>query len=395
MTLMQLEEPDQRRPDRGIFFSIGFRPFFSFGALIGAALMIIWVLIYRNQFALPQANIFAWHAHEMIFGYGLAIIAGFLLTAVRNWTGLATASGTSLIGLLLIWLSPRILSLVLEPSLWLSLLDLAFVPLLAISLALPIVRSRNWRNLMFVPILFGFFLCNLAYHLSMHQQLDLLATTPLIVALELIMMMITIIGSRVMPMFTRNGSNGQIKPSPRPQLPLVLLGLGLAQILSSFLSPEWRLLQTVLSACFGLGILYAWADWQGKAVWQTPMLWVLHIAYAALGVSYLLKAASLWTLVPSSLWIHSAGVATVGMMTLGFIGRVSLGHSGRALHPSRLMILSYALMLLAALLRLTAAVYPSTGLWDGAALCWALALGLFAFEFIPYLLSPRADGKPS
>ncbi|MBB6519829.1 NnrS family protein [Pseudoteredinibacter isoporae] len=392
MSLIQLQEPTTQNPGHSVFFSIAFRPFFAAGSLVGATLMMVWVLIYRGQIQLPLANMFSWHAHEMIYAYGMAIVAGFLLTAVRNWTGQDTARGPLLIALLIVWLLPRPLALILPPSLYLSLLDLAFIPCLAICLAAPIIKSRNWRNLLFIPILIAFFLCNLFYHLAIHQQIAINPSQPLLFALELLLMLITIIGARVLPMFTRNGTQGAVEPKGFAQQPLWLLAAGLSQLLFSAFF-DALLPKALLALAFATLILYSWWGWQGKALWRNPMLWVLHIAYFGLAITYLLKAASYFSLLPVSLWIHSAGVLCVGLMTVGFMGRVSLGHSGRPLHCSRLMLASYIFMLLAVVLRLAAGLYPTLPLWDSAALCWSLALLCFAIEFIPYLLSPRADGK--
>lgn len=392
MSLIQLQEPATQTPGHSVFFSIGFRPFFAAGSLIGAALMFVWIFIYRGQIQLPLANMFSWHAHEMIYAYGMAIVAGFLLTAVRNWTNLDTARGSLLIALLLLWFLPRPLSVLMPPSLLLSALDLAFIPCLAICLALPIIKSRNWRNLLFVPVLLAFFACNLMYHLAIHEQIVMNPSQPLLFALELLLMLITIIGARVLPMFTRNGTQGAVQAKSFPQQPLLLLGFGISQLIISS-TFDAVLPKALLAIAFALLILYSWWGWQGKALWRNPMLWVLHIAYFGLAVSYLFKAASYYAFLPPSLWIHSAGVLCVGLMTVGFMGRVSLGHSGRPLNCSRLMLASYVFMLMAVVLRLAAGMYPMMPLWDSAALCWSLALLCFAIEFIPYLVRPRADGK--
>ncbi|GAA6151759.1 NnrS family protein [Pseudoteredinibacter isoporae] len=392
MSLIQLQEPTTQRPGQSVFFSIGFRPFFAVGSLLGAALMIVWVFIYRGQLQLPLVNMFSWHAHEMIYAYGIAIVAGFLLTAVRNWTGLDTARGPLLMALVLLWFLPRPLAIMLPPSLYLSVLDLAFIPCLALCLAIPMIKSRNWRNLLFIPILLAFFVCNLLYHLAIHQQLALAPSQPLLFALELLLMLITIIGARVMPMFTRNGTQGAVQPTGFAQQALWLLAAGASQLLLANVI-DALLPKALLALAFSLLILYSWWGWQGKALWRNPMLWVLHLAYIGIAITYVLKAASYYALVPASLWIHSAGVLCVGLMTVGFMGRVSLGHSGRSLHCSRLMLASYVFMLAAVILRLAAGLHPTMPLWDSAALCWSLALLCFAVEFIPYLVSPRADGK--
>ncbi|MCV6623420.1 MAG: NnrS family protein [Cellvibrionaceae bacterium] len=393
MSLIQLQEPTPSNPGFStILLSVGFRPFFALGSLIGALLMLSWVFVYRGTFELPLANIFSWHAHEMIFAYAIAIVAGFLLTAVRNWAGLDTARGPLLLGLVTLWLLPRPLSMMLAPSLWLSIIDLTFIPALAICLAVPIIRSKNWRNLLFIPILSAFFICNLLYHLAIHQQIEINPSTPILFALELVLMLITIIGARVMPMFTRNGTQAAVEPRSFPNQPLILLAVGISQLLINTLL-DIKLIQAASSLIFAAVIIWAWLGWQGTALWRKPMLWVLHIAYLGLAISYISKAASQYHLIANSFWIHSAAVLCIGMMTIGFIGRVSLGHSGRKLECSRLMLSSYCLMLLAVVLRLAASIWPNPALWDGAAFCWSLALLCFAIEFIPYLSSPRADGK--
>lgn len=394
MSLLQLQEPSKQVSQPPVFFTIGFRPFFAAGSLAGAALMVLWVLIYRGHYQLPQIEIFSWHAHEMIYAYAIGIIAGFLLTAVRNWTGLDTARGPLLMGLLALWLTPRVLNMLLEPSPLLSLLDLAFIPCLVIVLARPIIKSRNWRNLLFIPILLAFFACNGLYHLGIHKVIAINPSQPMLFALELVLMMITIIGARVMPMFTRNGTQGAIQAKTFAQQPLLLLGAGLSQlIISQLVSSTY--IQATAASVFALLILHAWSGWQGRAIWNKPILWVLHIGYLGLACTYFAKAASALTILPVSFWIHCAAIMCIGLMTIGFIGRVSLGHSGRPLNCSRLMLASYILMILAAALRLSASLYPSPPLWDAAALCWSAALLCFAIEFIPYLSRPRADGKPS
>lgn len=394
MSLLQLQEPAEQTSKPPIFFSIGFRPFFAVSSLVGAALMILWVFAYRGQYQLPQAEIFSWHAHEMIYAYAIGIIAGFLLTAVRNWTGLETAQGPLLMGLVVLWFLPRPLMLWLEPSLLLSLLDLAFIPCLIIAIATPIIKSRNWRNLIFAPILMAFFACNVLYHLAIHKQINLYPSQAMLFALELVLMMITIIGARVMPMFTRNGTQGAVQAKTFAIQPWLLLGIGISQLILSRLIDS-AIIQATVASIFALVILHAWIGWQGRALWNKPILWVLHIGYLGLACTYFAKAASALSMLPVSFWIHCAAVMCIGLMTIGFIGRVSLGHSGRALNGSRLMLSSYILMILAAILRLSASLYPNPALWDAAALCWSGALLCFAIEFIPYLSRPRADAKPS
>lgn len=394
MSLLQLSEPTPNTPKSPVFFSLGFRPFFSAASISGALLILCWTLVYRGKISIAFGDPFSWHAHEMIYGYSLAIIAGFLLTAVRNWTGHETAKGWQLVGLLALWLGPRFLLISNEPSLWLSTLDLSFTPLLATCLAIPIIRSKNWRNLMFVPILVGFFICNLCYHLSIHGVIDLNASAPLKIAMELVLLMITIIGARVMPMFTRNGTGGVVKAQTPAYTPWLLLGLGILQLTANLIPTQYVIVQAIACLLFSGAIFVTWLRWQGLAVWKKPLVWILHIAYLGLALSFLLKACHLMQLSPESLWLHCAGVLTIGVMTLGFIGRVSLGHTGRPLECTKLMLCSYALMLLAACLRLSASIYPSPNLWDGAALCWAGALILFAWQFLPYLVQRRPDGKP-
>jgi len=393
---MHISEPQAAIQPPGFYptvFAVGFRPFFAAGALAGAGLMIVWVLIYRGLLSPKLTSVFDWHAHEMIFGYALAIIAGFLLTAVRNWTGLATAKGHALLFLLLLWAIPRFMPLIVGQPAWLAILDLCFPLCLAIALCLPIIRSKNWRNLVFIVIVSAFFLCNLGYYLATYKLIDIAAHEFLEFALELIMLIIAIIGSRVLPMFTRNGTAGAVAAQVPALAGKLIIGLGLLQLLSNLLSIP--ALTAGLSVIFAVCVVAYLAYCQGFAVWAKPLVWVLHLGYFGVALGFIFKACYLLGLLPESMYIHTFGVMAIGLMTLGFIGRVSLGHSGRALLTSKTMLASYVLMFIAAAVRIAAAYSPKLMLWDIAATCWSLALILFLLKFLPILLSPRADGKPA
>lgn len=408
MSAQSQKTPSKLLSPSAPLWSVGFRPFFLLAAIASLILMFSWPMIYRGIISVPSVNLWSWHGHEMIFGYSMAIIAGFLLTAVRNWTGLATASGKALMLLSIIWLLPRlapVFLLISSEIFWLQVIDLLFLPALILAVGVPIIKSKNWRNLAIVIMLTGFALLHLAYYLSQWQLIELTSKTVLLSALQLIMVLIALIGARVLPMFTANGTKNFIQqdnniqpvsPKVYARAPWLLLGLGFFQLFAQLL--PWTIVSTVACAALSLLILINLIGWQGKALWHTPLLWVIHIGYFGVALGFLLKAFSQLGFLPESVWVHTMALLAVGMMTLGFAGRVSLGHSGQPLLASKGMIASYLLMLAAALIRIFAALpqtpellgkMPITALWDMAALCWALAMLLFVIKFLPLLTAAK------
>lgn len=380
-------------------FRLGFRPFFLLGALFSCLAMLGWVGQLNNWFALPGiGNPIWWHAHEMLFGFGAAIVAGFLLTAVQNWTAHPGVRSWPLALIVGLWVLPRcLLPWLGEGNLILMALDLAWLPLCAWFLAKPVIMTRQWRNLFFVPLLLIMTLLNGASWLWRDEWSaveHLLITTVL-----LFTTLIAVMGGRVIPFFTARGT-GQEKAPPSPWLERGALA-SLWLILLLWLLPDswtnslYMVPLYIVAAGLHLGRQLRWRP--GTTLAQ-PLLWSLHLAYLFIPLGLLALAAQATGLPLSlSLASHLLSAGCMGTMILGMIARVSLGHSGRALHVGRRITLAFALVILSAFMRVLLPLYwPSLTLtgWNLSGWSWIAAYGLFVWVYTPILTRPRADGRP-
>ncbi|MGE6195760.1 NnrS family protein [Aeromonas media] len=380
-------------------FRLGFRPFFLLGALFSCLAMLGWLGQLNNWFALPGiGNPIWWHAHEMLFGFGAAIVAGFLLTAVQNWTAHPGVRSWPLALIVGLWVLPRcLLPWLGEGNLILMALDLAWLPLCAWFLAKPVIMTRQWRNLFFVPLLLILTLLNGASWLWRDEWSaveHLLITTVL-----LFTTLIAVMGGRVIPFFTARGT-GQEKAPPSPWLERGALA-SLWLILLLWLLPDswthslYMVPLYIVAAGLHLGRQLRWRP--GTTLAQ-PLLWSLHLAYLFIPLGLLALAVQATGLPLSlSLASHLLSAGCMGTMILGMIARVSLGHSGRALHVGRRITLAFALVILSAFMRVLLPLYwPSLTLtgWNLSGWSWIAAYGLFVWVYTPILTRPRADGRP-
>ena len=380
-------------------FRLGFRPFFLLGALFSCLAMLGWLGQLNNWFALPGiGNPIWWHAHEMLFGFGAAIVAGFLLTAVQNWTAHPGVRSWPLALIVGLWVLPRcLLPWLGEGNLILMALDLAWLPLCAWFLAKPVIMTRQWRNLFFAPLLLILTLLNGASWLWRDEWSaveHLLITTVL-----LFTTLIAVMGGRVIPFFTARGT-GQEKAPPSPWLERGALA-SLWLILLLWLLPDswtnslYMVPLYIVAAGLHLGRQLRWRP--GTTLAQ-PLLWSLHLAYLFIPLGLLALAAQAAGLSLSlSLASHLLSAGCMGTMILGMIARVSLGHSGRALHVGRRITLAFALVILSAFMRVLLPLYwPSLTLtgWNLSGWSWIAAYGLFVWVYTPILTRPRADGRP-
>ena len=380
-------------------FRLGFRPFFLLGALFSCLAMLGWLGQLNNWFALPGiGNPIWWHAHEMLFGFGAAIVAGFLLTAVQNWTAHPGVRSWPLALIVGLWVLPRcLLPWLGEGNLILMALDLAWLPLCAWFLAKPVIMTRQWRNLFFVPLLLIMTLLNGA---SWLWRDDWSAVEHLLITTVLLFTtLIAVMGGRVIPFFTARGT-GQEKAPPSPWLERGALA-SLWLILLLWLLPDswthslYMVPLYIVAAGLHLGRQLRWRP--GTTLAQ-PLLWSLHLAYLFIPLGLLALAAQAAGLPLSlSLASHLLSAGCMGTMILGMIARVSLGHSGSALHVGRRITLAFALVILSAFMRVLLPLYwPSLTLtgWNLSGWSWIAAYGLFVWVYTPILARPRADGRP-
>ncbi|TDY00497.1 NnrS family protein [Thiohalophilus thiocyanatoxydans] len=379
-------------------WQLGFRPFFLLGGLAAVILMVHWLLIYLGYMTAPYfANPAFWHSHELLFGYTVAVIAGFLLTAVKNWTGTPTPIHLPLMLLALVWLAGRVVIAtgdVLPPMLVL-VVDVAFLPLLALAIAVPLLKARQYPNLLiFVGVLGLMTLANLLSHLD-HGVVRSLTGSGIQLMVFLVMLLIAIMAGRVLPFFTETGLGG-IKLKRYPWLDrlaiLALLGYALVELFS--LGEQASIL---LAGLAFLSHAARWLSWQHPGLWRVPMLWVLHLAYAWLVLSLLFGLLAHLDWVPAVVEVHAFTVGALGMMTLGMMARVSQGHSGRTIGASRLTVLAFVCLLLAAIVRVVGGIFAGGGYSDSivwSATLWLVAFVLFVIEYAPVLIKPRVDGRP-
>jgi uncharacterized protein involved in response to NO len=374
---------------------LGFRPFFLAGALLALLAVALWAAVLQGLLSAPQVpgGLLAWHRHEMPFGFALAIIAGFLLTAVQTWTGRPGLSGRPLIALFALWLAARLVWFSPVPLGMLIAAQLAFVALLIAQLARQLIAARQRNN---YPILLVLSLLGLCQGLTLAGLAlgdDALQRRGALAALWLIAVLLSLIGGRVIPFFTQRGLGRVEAFAAQPWRDRLLLagGLLVAALFASghnLQAQPWLALPfALLAALHGLRL---WR-WHLPGIWRVPLLWSLHLAYAWLLVATLGMAAwHLGWLAQPSPASHALAVGALGGLVLAMMARVSLGHTGRPLQPPKAMAWAFAVLNLGALIRVAAG---GSWLWL-AALCWGLAFALFVVHYAPLLCRARVDGHP-
>lgn len=379
-------------------FRLGFRPFFVGGAALAAVGILLWIAALTGHIDWqPAGGWLAWHRHEMLFGFAGAIIAGFLLTAVQNWTGVPGLRGKPLMALAALWLAAR-LAWLADAPLWLLLpLELAFFPALALAIGYSLVKVRQRRNYPVLAIIVLLAVANLLVMLGLAQNSYGLARQGDQGALWLIAALIGIVGGRVIPFFTRNGLSLPAAVEPLPWLDNLLIAGSILIALLMFAGPAlnqtpWLGLVFLL---LGLGHIIRLFRWYDHGIWRVPLLWSLHLGYAWLALACLAMASwhAGW-LMTFSQATHLLAVGGMSAVILAMIARVSLGHTGRPLVAPPVMSVAFILINLAVPLRVWLPEYSAmAGLWLAAA-AWTLAFGLFVWHYTPMLCRPRPDGGP-
>lgn len=390
--MIPLQEP--RTPHPFSLFNLGFRPFFLAGALAAMLLIGHWLGAMVNGWQpVYFGNSIDWHAHEMLFGFSLAIIGGFLLTAVRNWTNVQTPSGWPLAGISAVWLCARILPFIPEaPAALIALMNLGFPLLVALGIGIPIIRAGNYRNLVFLVALLGFFAAGLLVHLQLLGVTEFTLRKGLYLALYLIILIIVIIGGRVIPFFTERGIGGDTQCQRYALLEKALIPLMLGWIICQLVLPGT--LAAALSLLLCLLQLIRLQGWYQSAIWRHPLLWILHGGYAFIALGFGLEALAQTGMLSQSVATHAFTTGGIGALTLGMMSRVSLGHTGRPLQTGKLINGAFICLMLAALLRIS--LYwlplPTLSALHLSGTLWMLAWLAFLIHYTPILIRPRADG---
>jgi uncharacterized protein involved in response to NO len=375
-------------------WNLGFRPFYLLAGMFASVSILLWTAEYAGDLPGGYLHDPVWHAHEMLFGYTIAVIAGFLFTAVRNWTGQPTPSGGLLAAYALLWIAGRVS--VLTPYGFVSAALNALFPIaVAAGVAVPLARSNNRRNYFFVGLLVLLGLATFAVHMARLGVVAWPARASLQVALDAILFIIAVMAGRVVPMFTNNGVPGA-RAVRHPLVEKAALGGVLLLILADLLQVDaaWIGVVAIVVAFAHAARLWLWQPWRTRS---TPLVWVLHVAYAWIVVYLVLHALAAWGVVAAPLAVHALTIGTIGGMTIGMMTRTARGHSGRPLVADAVEVTCYALIALAAAIRVFGGIalpefYRATVVLSG--LCWSAGFGLFTVRYWPILTRPRLDGKP-
>jgi uncharacterized protein involved in response to NO len=381
-------------PQRFALWNLGFRPFYLLASIFAALAIGVWVLQYSGALGAAPIRGPAWHAHEMLFGYTMAVVAGFLFTAVRNWTGRPTPSGGALAAIVLLWVAGRVL--MLTPfGLAAGVVNALFPLAVAAGIGIPLFASGNRRNYLFVALLAGMAAAVLLFHLSALGFANWPARASLRAGLDLVLFIVAVVAGRVIPMFTNNGVPGAgatrrawLEKASLASL-LVLLGMDVALV-----EGPWIAAAAIVAAVLHAARLWLWHPWRTVGA---PLVWVLHAAYAWIPIHLLLRAMAEAGWIASPAATHALTIGVIGGMTIGMMTRTARGHSGLALHAGTVEVAAYGLVQVAAIVRVAGAIglpsaYVASVVVSGV--LFATAFALYAVHYWPVLTRPRVDGQP-
>ncbi len=404
MTVLPLTEPGAPAIRRFALFEAGFRTFFLLAPLYAACALAQWILVYLGVVAPPgMASPTLWHAHEMLYGFATAGVAGFFLTAVPNWTGAPYVRGLPLMALAGTWLLGRIAmnAGAAIPPVAAAAIDLAFLPMLAAFIAPPLLRNGIGRNVFLLVVLLVLWGGDLAMQAELAGPslgIDAASgTRGSRVAIDILALLITVIGGRIVPAFTTTFlklRGDQSLPRSSAMLDRLAIGaLALLMLVEAILGSGPVTGAVALAAA--LAQVARLVQWRGLATLRVPILLVLHLGYAWLVVGLALKGAAAFVeTLPETAALHALTVGAVGTMMMAVMSRAALGHTGRKLVAHPVTVTAYALVSLAALLRLTAGAFPGVALLAASGSAWSLAWVAFLAIYMPILIRPRIDGQP-
>jgi uncharacterized protein involved in response to NO len=383
-------------------FAYGFRSHFFLAGVAAVVLVPLWAVSFVAGTSIGSGwPPTLWHAHEMLFGFIASAIAGFMLTAVPSWTGQKGFAGRPLIALALVWLAARVLiaSSALWPPLLPAIVDLAFLPLLAVLVMIPLIRSRN-HNTPLLGVLGAFWLTNLAFHIGLLHHDAPLARNALIIGIDITLLLVTVIGGRIVPAFTtaalrQQGVGGVLKS--RTAVTVLSVAAMAGVIVGDMVWPDSRIAGCIAGIAAVIQAIRL-LQWRTLRTLRQPIVWILHLAYVWLPIGLGLKAAALLGgYGVAAFWLHALTIGALTTMITAVMTRASLGHTGRPLTVHPLITIAYVLLTAAAVIRVSGLSlfgmsYPMV--ITVAAIFWTASFVLFVGVYSPILWGPRADGKP-
>ena len=379
---------------------LGFRPFFLAAGVFSILAMMIWMasFVFSVEFAFSGISPSLWHAHEMMFGYVMAVVAGFLLTAIKNWTGEEVLRGKALAFLFILWLVARLLPLTgfMIPVEIIAVVDVAFLFLLAVVCLRPVLKVKQYKQIGIVSKLFLLMLCNVVFYLGIMGVVAEGVQWGLYSALYMIIALIFVMMRRVMPMFIQNGVDGDVELKNRAWVDHSSLVLLVCLWISDVFT-EYDNLTAIFAVLLTLLHTLRLTGWYTKKIWSKSLVWVLVAAYASFILGFALKALSITSGISPFLSIHAFTAGGIGLLTIGMMSRVSLGHTGRnVFEPPAIVFWSFMILLMGVIVRV---VFPLFNMdlyiyWIAISqVLWMLAFAIFVFVYAPMLLSARIDGR--
>jgi len=396
---ISIENPPSKTSGFALW-NLGFRPFFLVAGIFSVVIMGLWMGIYLLGWPFPTTGItvYQWHAHEMIYGYSMAVIAGFLLTAVRNWTNVPTASGVSLMLLTLLWAAARVAMLFGDNYIaWAAGFDILFMLALMTAVAMPIVEARQWKQLGILTKLVLLLITNICFYLGALGMLMTGAYWGVYGGLLLIISLILMMGRRVIPFFIERGVGYPVQLFNAKWIDISSMVLFLLFFLSELFldAPSFTFILT--GALFILNTIRLYG-WHTPGIWKKPLLWSLYVSLLFIDLGFLLFALNAVIGVPRLLAVHAFAVGGVGLITLAMMSRVSLGHTGRDIsQPPLVASIALGILILAAVFRVIVPIFAiqQYPMWIAISQgLWILAFALFVIRYLPILIAPRVDGRP-
>jgi uncharacterized protein involved in response to NO len=377
--------------DGPALFSYGFRPFFLLASVYSGLAILAWLPVFMGELHLVSAFIPRdWHVHEMLYGFLPAVITGFLFTAIPNWTGRLPLRGRPLMFLVALWVAGRLCVMFSTQTGWLPamLVDCSFLLLVAAAAAREIIAGRKWNNLSIVVLILLLLAGNVTFHLEAHFKGA--AEISIRVGIAVVVLLISLIGGRVIPSFTRNWlvrENPGRLPVPFGRFDMVTIAVGTIALVIWILSPAGTGTGGAL-AIAGVMHLIRLGRWAGDRTTRERLLLILHVGYAFVPLGFLLNACSAFGIVPTGAGIHAWMAGAAGVMPLAIMSRASLGHTGQRLTASLPTQAIYVAIIVAALARICAVLDPahSVILLHVAAFAWAAAFLGFALCYGPALI---------
>ena len=394
--LIQIEESVSPPPASQGFalWALGFRPFYLLASIYAALSIPLWSAQFAGWLPYAWLSGSTWHAHEMLFGFVLPVIVGFLLTAGQTWTGRRTLNGLPLMGLALLWLVARVL--ILTPWGWLAAIANTSFPLVAAAaLAVPFLQAGSRRNYFFIALLVLMGAASFGIHASRLGMLSLADWLGVQLALDVVLFILVVMTGRIIPPFTKNGVPGT-QPRRLPWLDRAAPALVLAVLVADMAHLQGTPLALLLLLAF---VAHSWrlALWDSLKTIGTPLVWVLHMGYAWIVLHLALRTLAGFELISTSVATHALTAGAIGMLTMGMMTRTARGHTGRPLKADRFDVTCYFLVAASALVRVFVPSMVPEWLVASAlvsSVLWSAAFALFAVRYWPVLTQGRVDGKP-